>query len=252
MRGVLALLEESFLSSIHSKLGYWGPFLVLVGAGCGLPVPEEVTMVGSGYLVHQGLVEFFPVVVVCWLATLIGDSVPFWLGRTLGHRALRLPVIGHILHPERFALIQQRFDRHGSWAIFTCRFLPGLRLPGFFGAGTMKMSYPKFLLFDGLGACIMVPIYVSIGRAFAHHIARLEQGVQNSTQWVGMALLIVLCFLIVSVLMRRRDRQVAQLPHQDEPGHGPFDQAGPGPAQPPARPGEGPGSGPQERDSDRA
>lgn len=214
---VLALVEQSFLSSIHSRFGYWAPFLVLVGAGCGLPVPEEVTMVGSGYLVHKELVEFFPVVVVCWVATLIGDSVPFWLGRLLGDKALNLPFSRHILHPERFALIQKRFERHGNWAIFTCRFLPGLRLPGFFGAGTMKMPYPRFLLFDALGASVMVPIYVLVGRTFAEHIGKLEQGVKDSTHWVGLALLIVTSFLIVSLLVRRRERQMARLPRAEEP-----------------------------------
>ncbi|MEZ5975365.1 MAG: hypothetical protein R3E96_11145 [Planctomycetota bacterium] len=83
----IAIAEQSFLSGIYLRFGFWAPFLVLVGAGCGLPIPEEVTMVGSGYLVHQELVGFFPVVVVCWVATLLGDSIPFWMGRLLGTRA---------------------------------------------------------------------------------------------------------------------------------------------------------------------
>jgi len=217
----LAIVEESFLSSIYNRLGYWAPFLVLVGAGCGLPVPEEVTMVGSGYLVHQGLVEYFPVVVVCWVATLLGDSIPFWLGRTLGTRALKWPFAGKILHPERFELIEKRFERHGNWAVFTCRFLPGLRLPGFFGAGSMGMSYGRFMLFDSLAACIMVPIYVLVGRIFARHIGQLEQGVKDSTATLGFLLLVVLVFVAVGFLVRRRERQVAKIhPHDPEAPHG--------------------------------
>ncbi|MDF1839269.1 MAG: hypothetical protein P1V35_15480, partial [Planctomycetota bacterium] len=89
---ILALVEQSFLSSIYERLGYGAPFLVLVGAGAGLPIPEEVTMVGSGYLLHQGLVDTFPIMLTCWLATLIGDSIPFWIGRILGPKALKLPL----------------------------------------------------------------------------------------------------------------------------------------------------------------
>ena len=121
------------------------------------------------------------------------------------------------MHPERFALIEKRFEKHGNWAIFTCRFLPGLRLPGFFGAGSMGMSYWRFLLFDAMAACIMVPIYVYLGSTFARHIGRLEQAVKDSTATLGFVLLVVLCFVVVGFLCRRRERQVAKIPGQENP-----------------------------------
>ncbi|MCA9001617.1 MAG: DedA family protein, partial [Planctomycetes bacterium] len=163
---ILALAEQSFLSSIFNRMGYWAPFLVLLGAGAGLPVPEEVTMVGSGYLLHQGMVSTLPIMVTCWVATLLGDSIPFWMGRLLGPKALKLPLANRILHPERFALIEKRFEKHGTWAIFTCRFLPGVRLPGFFSAGTLGMSYTRFMLADASAALFMVPLYVMLGKIF--------------------------------------------------------------------------------------
>jgi membrane protein DedA with SNARE-associated domain len=208
---ILALAEQSFLSSIYGRLGYGAPFLILVGAGAGLPVPEEVTMVGSGYLLHQGLVSMLPIMVTCWVATLIGDSIPFWLGRTLGPKALKLPFASRILHPERFTLIEKRFEKHGSWAIFTCRFLPGVRLPGFFSAGTLGMSYGRFLLADASGALIMVPMYILIGKAFGKNIGRLEAGIKDSTETLGFVLVLVLAFVCVRMLVHRRERQVAKL-----------------------------------------
>ncbi len=212
---ILALAEQSFLSSIYGRLGYGAPFLVLVGAGAGLPVPEEVTMVGSGYLLHQGLVSTFPIILTCWVATLIGDSIPFWIGRILGPKALKLPLATRILHPERFALIEKRFEKHGSWAIFTCRFLPGVRMPGFFSAGTLRMSYAKFMLADASAALIMVPMYVLIGKAFSKNIGRLEAGIKDSTETLGFILVIVLAFAGVRFLVHRRERQVAKLEHDE-------------------------------------
>lgn len=208
---ILALAKESFLSSIYSRLGYGAPFLVLVGAGAGLPVPEEVTMVGSGYLLHQGMVSTIPIMLTCWVATLLGDSIPFWVGRTLGPRALKLPLANKILHPERFALIEKRMEKHGSWAIFTCRFLPGVRMPGFFSAGTLGMSYARFMLADATAALIMVPVYVLLGKAFSHNIVKLENGIKESTEVLGFILVLVLAFVAVRMLVHRRERQVAKL-----------------------------------------
>ncbi len=215
---ILALAKESFLSSIYNRLGYGAPFLVLVGAGAGLPVPEEVTMVGSGYLLNQGMVSTIPIMLTCWVATLIGDSIPFWLGRTLGPRALKLPLANKILHPERFALIEKRMERHGSWAIFTCRFLPGVRMPGFFSAGTLGMRYWRFMLADATAALIMVPIYILIGKAFSRNIVKLEEGIKESTEVLGFILVLVLAFVAVRVLVHRRDRQVARLDSNAQKG----------------------------------
>lgn len=199
------------MSDVFKRLGYWGPFLVLVGAGAGFPVPEEVTMTGSGYLLYRGQVELLPIIATCWVATLIGDSIPFWLGRILGTKALRIPLFARALHPERFALIEEKVRSHGGWAIFTTRFLPGLRLPCFFTAGTARMSYGRFMFYDATAAALMVPLYVLLGQAFGTKIGVLERTMKNSTETLGFVLLLGLAFAGVRMMSRRRDRQAAAL-----------------------------------------
>ena len=139
------------------RFHYWGPFTLLMLCGLGAPLPEEFALIPSGIMVARGNVEYWPVTLVCSFAILLGDSIPFLLGRRYGLSVLRLRWVAKVLHPERFAKFERRFAEHGNWAIFTCRFLPGLRIPGYFLAGTMKMSYARFLLLDGLGVLISVP-----------------------------------------------------------------------------------------------
>ncbi|MDA1265132.1 MAG: DedA family protein [Planctomycetota bacterium] len=202
------LLAQSLVRGLFEDVGYLAPFLILFLAGCGLPVPEEVTMVGSGFLVFRGEVEFLPIVLTCYTATLLGDSVPFWLGRRYGMSALRFRWVAKMIHPERMALLEERFDRHGNWAVFTCRFLPGVRLPGWFLAGTLGMSYPRFLLIDGIAAAIMTPLWVLIGRAAGGHIDQLESTVQDLHQWLGFGVLALGVTLVIWMLVRRHERQV--------------------------------------------
>ncbi len=202
------LLVQSFIDSIFDRLGYLAPFMLLLGAGAGLPVPEEVTMVGSGFLLYEGRVSFELIFATCWVGTLLGDSIPFWLGRRYGLAALRIPLLAKAIHPERMALIEKRFERHGNWAVFTCRFLPGVRMPGFFSAGTLGMSYVRFLVLDGLGALLMTPAWILLGKVSGSRIARLENSVHNLNQILGFSALALILVLAVRMATRRRERQV--------------------------------------------
>ena len=72
------------LGDIFREFSYVAPFVVQRRCGVGLPLPEEVTLVLSGVLLYRGEVEFVPIVLVCSTAILLGDSVPFFLGRKYG------------------------------------------------------------------------------------------------------------------------------------------------------------------------
>lgn len=204
---IATLLEESLLSAPFRRLGYWAPFLFLLGAGAGLPVPEEVTMTGSGYLVYIGEVDFLAVTLTCLVATLLGDTIPYGVGRFLGRRVLRHRFLAHLLHEERMVGLEERMRRHGTRALLTIRFLPGLRLPGYFTAGVLRMPFPRFLLLDGLAACVMTPGYVLLGRAFGGSIAAVEREVQNYGEWLGLVLVVLVTSVVVHGLVRRSDRR---------------------------------------------
>ncbi len=189
-----ALLEEpAFLETIFSDYSYAAPFVVLLLCGIGLPLPEEVTLIGSGLLLYQGKVDFLYISLVCSAAILIGDSIPFLLGRRYGLSALRIPWVARLVHPERFERLQRRFQDHGNWATFVCRFLAGIRIPGFFVAGMMEMRYPRFLLLDGLGVLVSVPVSIYAGKLFGDQVEKLEQTVGN--------LHLILAFLVLSLIL---------------------------------------------------
>lgn len=211
----LLLLTDSVISGVFDRIGYLAPFLLLLGAGFGLPVPEEVTMVGSGFLLYQGQVSFPAIFATCYVATLLGDSVPFWLGRHFGMSALRFPIVRRIVHPERMALLERRFERHGSWAVFTCRFLPAVRMPGWFLAGTLRMSYPRFLACNGAAALIMTPLWILIGKAFGERIATLERSVKGLNQILGFIVFALVLSLVVHGMVARREKQLARLGTRD-------------------------------------
>jgi membrane protein DedA with SNARE-associated domain len=190
---MLFLEDPEWIGRFFGEFGYLAPFVVLLLCGLGLPLPEEVSLIGAGVLVHRGEVDFATVTVVCGVAILLGDSVPFWLGRRYGLAALRIRWVTRVVHPERFARLQKRFEEHGNWATFVCRFFAGVRIPGYFVSGMMGMSYPRFLVLDAFGVLISVPVSIWLGRLFADQMDELQAKMKD--------LHLVLAFLAISLAL---------------------------------------------------
>lgn len=212
------LADPSWVSELFARSNYLAPFTVLLLCGLGLPLPEEVTLIGSGILVHQGSVNFWLITAVCSAAILLGDSIPFWLGRHYGMSALRMKWVARILHPDRLAKIERRFAEHGNWAVFTCRFLPGVRLPGYFTAGTLGMPYARMITLDALGVALSVPVSIYLGELFGGSVENLQR--QFTDLHLVLAFLVV-CLVSVMVLRARTRRRQPDSKAADEaPGDG--------------------------------
>jgi membrane protein DedA with SNARE-associated domain len=113
----LALIAVGTLQYIVTKFEayhYTGPFFVLMLCGLGAPLPEEVPLIGCGLLVSKGNVNFLTINLVCASAILLGDSIPYWLGRHYGLSILKNRFVAKILHPERFAKLERRFEQNGT------------------------------------------------------------------------------------------------------------------------------------------
>ncbi len=196
---------SELLDSLFGRFHYLAPFTFLLLCGVGLPMPEEVALIGSGLLLHQGKVEFVRITLVCSAAILIGDSIPYWLGRAYGLSALRSRWAKKVLHPERFATLERRFASHGNWAVFTCRFLPGLRIPGYFVAGTLRMSYARFLILDSLGVIISVPTSIWLGKWFGASVEELRHKMHSLHLWLAFGVVSLLITMYVWSRMRKRE-----------------------------------------------
>jgi membrane protein DedA with SNARE-associated domain len=191
---------------VFGEFPYLAPFVFLFLCGLGLPSPEEVALIGSGILLHKGEVEFVKITLVCSCAILLGDSIPYWLGRRYGLGALKSRWIAKLLHPERFAALERRFAAHGNWAVFTCRFLPGLRIPGYFVAGTMNMGYGRFFLLDALGVLVSVPASIYLGKLFGGQLDTLKERVHDLHLWLFFAVVALLLIVLGRAWLKRRER----------------------------------------------
>lgn len=146
-----------------TPLSLWGPFAVLLLCGLGLPIPEDIVLIAAGALGVLDERAWIYVSAVMYAGVMAGDSIIFLAGRFFGGRLRAAPWFQRIFPAAKQDKVEVLFERHGSTGMFLGRFLPGLRAPIFFTAGSMKVSYFKFLCFDGFAALISVPFFVWLG-----------------------------------------------------------------------------------------
>ncbi|HGO5823462.1 TPA: DedA family protein [Mannheimia haemolytica] len=184
------------LIAFFSSYGYWAVFLVLLACGFGVPIPEDITLVSGGVISGLGYTNVHWMLVVSMLGVLIGDSTMYWLGRIYGERILKFPLIRNVATPERFATVQERFEKQGWKLLFMARFLPGLRAVVYLVSGiTRKVSFVKFLLVDFCAAIISVPIWVYLGDYGASNLDWLKEQVENGQHIIFGILGLVILFL---------------------------------------------------------
>ena len=148
--------------------------LFMMGSSMGLPLPEEVTLVGAGIVAHMAShpdlypppypgaegVSLIPLAIFCFVAAVGSDYIIFLTGKLYGKKILKTKLGQRLLSPERFDKINHFFNKYSYWASGIFRFTPGIRFPGFLSCGMMGIPTWKFLLMDGGAALLTVPTQV--------------------------------------------------------------------------------------------
>jgi membrane protein DedA with SNARE-associated domain len=201
-------LMELFQGTV---LSLWGPFFVLLACGLGLPMPEDIVLLTAGVLSRIDGRSWLQVSTVMYVGVLSGDTMTFLSGRYFGTRLLATRWMHRYLSPAKQERVEYYFERHGTAGLFIGRFLPGLRAPIFFSAGSMKVSFLKFICLDGLAALISVPFFVWLGHwlwdNFHADIEEFHKAMDRTQTYALLATLLMAVLLSAAALWLWRHRR---------------------------------------------
>lgn len=192
-------VKEFLIALLGSAAGFTAYgliFVVLLLAGFGLPLPEDIPLIMGGVLVHRGQADLWVMILVGYLGIIVGDSIMFWLGRRFGTRVPGL--LRRVVTPERRAWVEGLFNKHGEKLVLAARFLPGVRTVTYFTAGSVGMNYTKFAIYDSIAALASAPLFVLLGYEFGADIesllARIAAGERNVV--IAIAVIVVVLVLV--------------------------------------------------------
>lgn len=153
-----ALLAASFFDRVteyvsESPLTYGVLFLVSALDAFFPLVPSETAVIAAGTLAGSGDLLIYLVIPAAALGAFVGDNVSYGLGALFGERAARRLFSGE-KGRRRLRKAQRLLDRYGALVIVLARFIPGGRTATTFAAGTLDMTWRRFLLYDAIAATV--------------------------------------------------------------------------------------------------
>src|SRR5882762_4678950 len=131
--------------------------------GATLPVPSEIVLPLTGFLVYKHTLDFWPAVVVASLGGLLGTMIDFSIGYYLGRPAVLRFGRKIRLKEHHLITVEGWFAKYGSVAVLLARFVPLLRTLIAFPAGVAKMKIGKFLAYSTVGIVIWDIILIYLG-----------------------------------------------------------------------------------------
>lgn len=195
------------LATLLHPGSYLGIFLLMVLTGCGLPVPEEVFIIGAGVLSANGELrpEFaFPAAL---LGALVGDAAMYGIGYRFGHGLLqRHPKLSKLVGAHREETFERAIERHGLKVLLLARFMVGVRGPVYLAAGVVRMPFLRFLMWDLLCATLVVGAFFSLAYFFGQEIADLLTDAEMGLTVIVLAVAVVVAF----VALRRHRRKLLE------------------------------------------
>lgn len=191
---------------------YGAVVVLMIASSFGLPVPEEVTLVGTGIVCYIGsrpdlypppfvdapVVQVEVAATIALFAVFFSDYLVFSLGRLFGDRIIRTSFYSK--NQAAFSKVKQWVEKYGMWAAGIFRFTPGLRFPGHFSCGMLGLQRRKFFLVDGLAALVSVPTQVAL-------IAYFGETILGSIQKLKFIAIGLLAVFVIFHLVRRYLKQ---------------------------------------------
>src|SRR5213594_2704388 len=175
--------------------------------GATLPVPSEIVLPLTGFLVYQGKLEFWTAVLAATLGSLLGTIVDFGIGYYLGRPAV-LRYGKKIRLNERHLMTTERwFANHGNAAVLLARFVPLIRTLIAFPAGTAKMKIGKFLAYSTVGIVVWDIILIYLGVLAGQNASSIISTLDAILPSIGYAAIVGLILVLLFFSRKTRKKE---------------------------------------------
>ncbi|HXZ29420.1 MAG TPA: DedA family protein [Terriglobales bacterium] len=148
----LLKLLSGFVIWTISTSGYAGILLLMAIESACIPLPSEVIMPFSGYLVFTGRFRLLWVATVGALGCNLGSAVAYWVGAHGGRPLVEKYGSWIFLSRRELDWADRFFQRYGDITVFLSRLLPVIRTFIAFPAGVARMPLARFHAYTFLGS----------------------------------------------------------------------------------------------------
>ena len=194
-----------FITSFIANLGYPGIFILMVLESALIPIPSEIIMPFSGFLVTAGKLGYIGVVLAGSFGNLVGSILTYYLGMKVG-RAFLIKYGKYIFfRVHHLEWIEQLFQKYGDKISFIGRLLPGVRTYVSLPAGIGKTNLYKFVIYTFVGSMIWNSLLTYAGMQLGRNWKNIER---YSIYLDVIAAIIIAVFVIWLIYNRKKAKEI--------------------------------------------
>lgn len=165
---IISVLAGFIIATI-SRLGYGGIVLLMAIESACIPLPSEIIMPFSGYLVYTGEMNLWLVAFAGAFGCVVGSIVAYYAGAWGGRPFVEKYGKYILISRHDLDLADRWFQRHGDITIFIGRLLPVIRTFIAFPAGIARMDMWRFNIYTFVGSYIWCLVLAWIGMKLGEH-----------------------------------------------------------------------------------
>jgi pimeloyl-ACP methyl ester carboxylesterase/membrane protein DedA with SNARE-associated domain len=193
----------------HAEISGLALVLMLVLIALATLASEDLTCIAAGLLVARGTLGFLAAAGACSAGIYFGDLMLYGLGR-LGRPWLGRAPLRWFVSPRDVARSSRWFQERGPVVILLSRFLPGMRIPTYVGAGLLQTRFTWFAFHLFIPVALWTPLLVGVAWAFGERIFDTFELFQRYAL-PGFAALLIVVWLVVGLgrkLVTHRGRRL--------------------------------------------
>jgi membrane protein DedA with SNARE-associated domain len=151
---VARILEAlaAFIIFVISTMGLPGIVLLMAIESACIPLPSEVIMPFSGYLVFLGKYSLWSVGLAGAIGCIVGSVPAYYLGMYGGRPLIEKYGRYILMSRHDLDMAERWFERYGEATVFFARLLPVIRTFIAFPAGVARMEMKRFIAYTFAGS----------------------------------------------------------------------------------------------------
>jgi len=197
-----------FLGHLFDAVGWLGVVVAMAIESACIPLPSEVTMPLSGWMLIQA--KSLSAWHVLWagfygaLGCTIGSVFTYWVG-ALGGRPLLERYGKYVLISAHDMEVADRwFRKYGEATAFFSRLLPIVRTFISLPAGIARMNFPKFTILTFVGSFIWCAILAYAGYVFGEHWQEVREVMRPFDIPIAIVLVALVAYYVYRHVKRGR------------------------------------------------
>ncbi len=189
MIGKLFEILTEFVMWVIGGTGVSGVFFLMLAESAAIPIPSEIIMPFSGFLVFEGKMTFMSVFLAGVLGNVVGSLILYYVGYFGGRSFLEKYGKYFLFTHHDLEKTERWFKKYGSSVVLLSRMLPGVRTFISFVPGVAKMNVFKFTAYTFFGCIPWVYALTYTGVKAGENWGMLRPYFEKA-EWVMAALII--------------------------------------------------------------